>query len=78
MYEIDMLSRSKGFKAMPMRTPRKTPEKVMTKRRFSFNHDLKLAKVVLLISGFNLNLPGSEKQNELNLVKVLCTEYTTT
>ena len=41
MYEIDISSRSKGFKAMPMRTPRKTPEKVMTKRRFSFNHDLK-------------------------------------
>ena len=70
MYEIDMLSRSKGFKTMPMTTPRKTPEKVMTKRRFSFNHDLKLAKTgktgKLLISGFNLNLPGSEKKNAKN------------
>ena len=65
MYEIDMLSSSKGFKTMPMRTPRKTPEKVMTKRRFSFNHDLKPSKVVLLISGFNLNLPGSEKKNKM-------------
>ena len=65
MYEIDMLSSSKGFKTMPMRTPRKTPEKVMTKRRFSFNHDLKLAKSGLLISGFNLNLPGSEKKKKM-------------
>ena len=62
---MEILSKSRGFKATPMKTPRKTPEKVMTNRRFSLNHDLKLLNVVLLISGLSLNLPGSETQIQL-------------
>ena len=47
-----------------MMTPRETPEKVMTRSKFSFNQDLNPETVTCLICGFILNLPGSGRFNE--------------